>query len=167
MRDVSRERLHASRRGDSGFSLIEVLLALGLATLVVMGLAAGFLTTISASDAASSRQRREAALTSFSESLKALPYVECTAAGADADGYMAAYEAGLGSGSSWQPSADADVSDLDVVDVTYWTPAGSGPSAGTFSDACGPTDHGAQRLTVSLKVQGEPVQGQVVLRRPS
>lgn len=165
MRDVSREESHGSRRSDGGFSLIEVLLALGLATLVVLGLAAGVLTTMRSSEVAASRQRREAALTSFSESLKSMPYVECTSGGATASGYLATYSVGMSTGATWSPAQTSDVADLDVEDVEYWQPAASGASAGTYSANCAGVDHGAQRLTVSLTVRGQRVHGQVVLRR--
>lgn len=162
MRDEFRDQRCGPRR-QRGFTLIEVLLAMVLASLVVLGLAVGILTTLSASNAASARQRREVALTSFTESLKALPYVECTSGGATAHAYNTAYQAGAASGATWQPKPDAGVSDLDVVDVKYWQPAPAGGAAGTYA-TCGSVDQGAQRLSVSLRVDGEPVHGQVVIR---
>jgi Tfp pilus assembly protein PilV len=165
-------------RGQAGISLIESLIAVVLVSLVVLGLAGGFLTMMGATEASSSRQRREAALTSFTESLKQLSmvtpaqspllsYTDCDPAvtpSALASDYTTRYRSWPG---RWQPSADNAVSNQTISDVEYWHPSGSGSSAGTYDHNCAGSDHGAQRLTVTVDVAGDQATGQVTIRRPS
>jgi hypothetical protein len=135
-----------------------------LAAIVVAALAGGFLTMMRATEASSDRQRGESALTSFTESLKTLQYTSCTSAighQQQAADYLSAYQAWAG---RWSPPASASVSDLEITDVEYWHPSGSGNSAGAYDTTCPSPDSGAQRLTVSVTVNGKALKGQVVLR---
>ncbi len=144
-------------RGQAGISLLESLIAVMLAAVVVLALAGGFLTMMRATDASSNRQRAEGALTSFTESIKVMQYTPCQGASA----YQAAYLAWPG---RWSPPPSAQVSDLTITDVQYWHPASSGSTAGAYDGICPTPDSGAQRLTVRVKVKGQTVTGQVVIR---
>ena len=151
-------------RGQSGVSLLESLIAIVLVSTVILALAAGFLAMMGATAASSSRQRTDAALTSFTESLKTVPYTPCTAGTSQpgASAYQAVYAAWAG---RWSPPADAAVSDLSITKVEYWNPAaGTPPRVGAFQATCPASDSGAQRLTVSVTVNGSSDTGQVVVR---
>ena len=63
--------------GQAGFSLTESMAAILLVTLVILGLAAGILTTVRATRVVSRTQKAEAALSDATESVKASPYVTC------------------------------------------------------------------------------------------
>src|SRR5690606_13599486 len=83
-----------SGRGQGGYSLVEVLIALVLAGLVVLGLVAGLYTLINSTRQTMERQQVEMALGNFGESLKAAPYRPCDdPAGASAEDYQDAYDA--------------------------------------------------------------------------
>lgn len=79
-------RLEASLRARSqaGFSLTESMAAILLVTVVILGIAAGILTTVRATRTVSATQKAEAALSDATETIKAEPYVRC--AGVDAYG---------------------------------------------------------------------------------
>lgn len=64
-------------RTDGGFSLTESLAAILLVTTVILGLAAGILTTVRATRTVSQTQRSEAMLTDATEAIKAQPFVSC------------------------------------------------------------------------------------------
>lgn len=146
-------------------SLVEAILATLLVAVVVLALAGGMLTMVGASGASSARQRTTTALTSFTESLKAIPYTDCTAGGSTPApaAYQAVYDAWPG---RWTPAADSGVSDRRIVRVDYWHPAaGTPPTSGEFRSTCpAGGDGGAQRLTVSVTVDGSTSRGQVVIR---
>lgn len=151
-------------RGQAGLSLIESLISVVLVSLVVLGLAGGFLTMMRATEASSSRQRTDAAITSFTESLKSVPYTPCVTGRTgpqDAAAYQSFYETWDG---RWTPPADAAVSDRRITGVEYWSPANVGGSAGDYVASCPGADAGAQRLTVSVTVNGSTATGQVVIR---
>ena len=174
--ESSRPGASRRRRTQAGSSLIEVLVAVGLAGTVIAALAAGILAMLRSSSATSSQQRLQAALTSSTESVKSLPYVACTAGAAATAGqaaspatYDATYAAWPG---RWQPSAAAGVASVRITGVEYWTPASTNAALGSFLPACPAAvaggDRGAQRLTVRVVMSdGIAKDAQVVLRRAS
>lgn len=85
-------RLARSRRSDSGqsgFTLLEAIVGLGLTSTVIIALAAGLLTSIRSSDAARSTQEMDAALSAFAETLKASPPADCDPVSSEVGGYEA------------------------------------------------------------------------------
>ncbi|UDY37958.1 type IV pilus modification PilV family protein [Dermatobacter hominis] len=66
-------------RSQGGFSLVESLAALLLTTVVILGVAAGIITTVTATESVARTQKAEAALTDATEAVKALPYQPCAA----------------------------------------------------------------------------------------
>lgn len=162
-------------RTQAGFSLIEVLVAVGLAGTVIAALAAGILAMLRSTEVTSSQQRLQAAVTSTAESVKSLPYRPCTAGVAAAGGGQAAapatYDADYAAWPGrWQPSAASGVTSVRVTDVEYWTPASSNAALGSFLPTCPAAggDRGAQRLTVRVAMSdGATEDAQVVLRRTS
>lgn len=151
--------------GQAGFSLIEALVAVALMGTVILAIAAGMVTLMGTSAATSSQQRLQASLTSFTESLKASPYLPCSPGGAP-PATPAAYTTSFG---QWPGrwSAPVGVARADITGVEYWTPAPNAAALGQFAATC-PTagDQGAQRLTVRVELtDGTATTGQIVLRR--
>lgn len=127
-------RPRARSRSQSGATLIEVLVVLGVMVPVVLAATLGMLVTVRASSAAKVSQELDAAAASYVESLKQTPYVPC----ADVDGYDSATEL-------WTPPADSDIS-IDITVVEYWD-----QSAAAFDAATCPSgDDGAQLITIDL-----------------
>jgi len=144
------------RRGEqAGFTLVEVLIALALAGVVVLGLASGLFTLIRTSNDTLQRQQIQVALGNFGESLKAAPYRACDdpAGNATAAAYQSAYDAW---GVRWVPRPGMGAS---IVKVEYWD-----PEARVFEPACDGPDAGAQRLTLHVTWAGRGGKAQVVKR---
>ena len=136
VRTYGRARTSA-RRGEGGFSLTESLAAILLATLVILGLAAGILTTVRATRVVSQTQKAEAALSDATESVKAAPFVTC----AEETTYVPAKGT-----------------------VTAVWHLQSGTEGEVFQDACGPSNADvAQRITI--RVDGRSAD--VVKRNPA
>ena len=73
-----RDTQHAvARRGQSGVTLIEVLIAMAVMVPLTLSSAMGIMTAVRASDQAEQRQELNVALTNATESIRALPYVPC------------------------------------------------------------------------------------------
>jgi prepilin-type N-terminal cleavage/methylation domain-containing protein len=136
------------RDGQAGFTLLEVVISVALVSLVVLGLATGFITLVRTNGSTYRQQQVDHAATNFAESLKAVQYQPCVPAGADPD-YGAAPDL-------WAPSDDLQV---EVVDVEYWDPA-----EGDFDDTCVGADAGAQRVTVRAEWRDRERQAQIVKR---
>ena len=64
-------------RSQSGLSLIETLVAIALIGIVLGALATGIITSMRSSTAVNTAQRADVVLSSFSESVKQLPYEAC------------------------------------------------------------------------------------------
>lgn len=149
-----------ARRTEHGYSLIEVLIALALISMVVLALAGGLLTLIKITGMTQKRQQMTLALGNSSESIKAMAYEKCLLADANsasASRYAAAYD---GWDYRWEPRENMTVT---IVAVDYWDRA-SESFVSDRSVACAPSDPGAQRLTVRVDYQGESRFGHVVKR---
>lgn len=109
---------------QAGFSLTESLAAILLVTLVILGVAAGILTTVRASRVVSETQRAEAALSDAAEVVKARPYQAC----ADTTTYG--------------PLPGATVTTVEYLR--------SGIDGEQFGPTCDPTTDVAQRITVVI-----------------
>lgn len=154
-RDPSCPRARSRRPGpQAGFSLIEVLIALSLAGVVVLGLAGGLLLLGRVDDDTAQRQRVEHALNNYAEVLRALDYRDCAATADNAS--IAAYGADYAASPlAWTPPADLVV---EITGVRYWD-----ASARRFVDTCAAVDGGAQELTVRASSRGRTATGQIVL----
>lgn len=132
---------HAARaRTDAGFSLTESLAAILLVTTVILGLAAGILTTVRATRTVSQTQRNEAMLTDATEAIKAQPFVPCATP------------------TSYALPAMPSVS---VLAVTHLLNDGTGTE---FTATCPPaTEDLAQRITVRAGTR----RAEVVKRNPA
>lgn len=136
------------RRGQAGLTLIEIIISVALVSMVVLGLATGFLTLIRTNSATYRQQQVDHAATNYAESLKAVQYEPCVPAGADPD-YGAAPDL-------WTPSDDLQV---EVVDVEFWDPGTS-----DYVDDCTGADAGTQRVTVRAEWRDRERQAQIVKR---
>lgn len=160
-------------RGQSGFGLIEVLLAVMLVGTVILSLAAGMLTLVRTSAATSQRQQIQLALGSATENLLVAPYTECqkapTGAAAIASYYDGLYHAWP---ESWTPALTG-MSQARITKVEFWSTDPDGVAAtsdGKFQDTCpsypnpptGTMDQGVQRVTMQIDYKGRSVTAQVV-----
>lgn len=122
LEDVGRSSVLVRARSQAGFSLTESLAAILLVTLVIMGIAAGILTSVRATRTVSETQKAEAALSDATETIKAKPFVPCAVS--------TSYGALAG---------------VTVSTVVYLQPGTSGK---TFGPACPTGQDAAQQITV-------------------
>ena len=148
---------HRNRRrraaGQSGFGLIEVVLAVGLVSLGVLALASAFLTLTRVNAATEAQQRVDHAVANYAESLKAADYVPCSPGPTGVD-YSTA--PGL-----WAPPVGLQV---QIVSVQYWNPAGAS-GAGAYQEMCPGSDGGTQLVTVRASSGDAERQAQIVKRQ--
>jgi type II secretory pathway pseudopilin PulG len=144
-------RLHRRAAGQSGFGLIEVVLAVGLVSLGVLALASAFLTLTRVNAATEAQQRVDHAVANYAESLKAADYVPCSPGPTGVD-YSTA--PGL-----WAPPGGLQV---EIVSVRYWNAAAGG---GTYQATCPSTDGGTQLVTVRASSGDAERQAQIVKRK--
>lgn len=141
--------------GQAGSSLIEVLVAMGVMALVLMGIVAGYEMTAKASASAKDRSGAEAALTAVGERVQSIAYRPCGSLTQVRQDFAAitrptGYQADLESVSYLRSTADV------------------GSSSGLFGSAC-TADHGAQLLTIVItdtRNSALTARGQIVLRNP-
>lgn len=138
-------RRAGDRRAQRGFGLVEAIVALMIASMVVLSLAAGLLLVVRATAATSDRQQAQTALGNYTEQLKAVPYQPCASA--------AEYE-------TIMPSNVGDVA-LRIVGVRFWQVLPTGD--GEFTGSCSPgNDRGAQHLLVEASLGDALLRGHVV-----
>jgi type II secretory pathway pseudopilin PulG len=128
---------------------MEIIVAIMLVSMVVLGIAAGFLGLVRANRMTQEQQAVDHAATNYAESLKSADYLPCGAGTPDYD-----------SSSGLWVSERADLS-VQVIDVEYWNPAtddygSSCPGAGA--------DAGTQRLTIRAEWRDRERQAQIVKR---
>ena len=156
------------RRGQAGYGLIEVLIAIVLMGTVIAALSAAMLTLLSTTSATSDAQRMQAALTSYTESLKAGTYQACTRTGSPpVSSPTPAQVQGAHDGdpAAFRPAAGSGIS-VEVVGVAFLSAASAAsPSTvpattlvngvGGYTPDC-PTsgDAGRQLLTVRVSLAG-------------
>lgn len=75
-RNQESERLSNSG-GQAGFSLLEALVSVALVSTVLLALSAGLLASVRSSRSANETQKIDAALSAYSETVKATPLEEC------------------------------------------------------------------------------------------
>lgn len=143
-------------RGQGGFSMVEILVAIAVVAVLLMGVIAGFFTTVNASKRAEQRSRGESVLASMGERTQAMTYRPCATLA-----QMRADVAAL-------PHHPGYV--IAVADIAY---LGAAPTTANAAQTFGPTcttDRGAQRITLTVRrdIAGSPTfRGQVVLRDPT
>lgn len=126
---------------------MEIIVAVMLVSMVVLGIAAGFLGLVRANRMTQEQQAVDHAVTNYSESLKSADYLTCGGTPPDYDS-----SAGL-----WV-SERADLT-VEVIDVDYWN-----PGTRSYQDTCPGPDAGTQRLTVRAEWRDRERQAQIVKR---
>ncbi len=143
-------------RGDRGETLIELLLAVAIMSIVAVGVYAGLATTVRTSATRKPTTESEATLRAAAERLQdpGTPYVDC----ADSWSYL-------------DELPDAGDGYTVSTDVRYWqAPSGGASNATlrpTFTSTCPASDAGLQEITVVVEDStGSTRQVQIVKRRP-
>lgn len=141
------------RRGQSGVSLVEVLV--GVAVMVPLTLASvtGLMVGIKVSAATEEAQRLEAVLATTTEDLKSVPYLPCGTAAEYQDLYEQ-WAAPL----SKELIGDAGAPSPKITAVAYWN-----RNKATYTASCS-GDDGAQRLIVTISGDDRDATGSVVKR---
>ncbi len=160
--------------GQSGYGLLEVLIAIVLMGTVLAALSAAMLTLLATTSAASDRQRMQTALNSYTESLKASTYEACRTTGTPSAVLPTAAQvqgAHDGDPAAYRPAAGSGIT-VVVVGVEFLSSAPAAPSpatTGTYSSTCpAEGDAGRQRLTVEVRLAGRsPMRGNVVIAEPN
>ena len=142
---------------QSGAGLIEVLIGVVIAGLVMIGATTGLFTAITTSGDNQTRQRLEASLTAFGDSVKQLPYASTCATSTPA-AYNAAY---LAWANRWVPPSGFTATIESVDGVRYWD-----RSSRTYSTTCPAVDTGSQLITLRVTSDGMRTTASVVKRNP-
>jgi hypothetical protein len=132
---------------------MEVLVGVAVMVPLTLTSAMGLMVAMNASQAARTEQELQIALSTATENLKVMPYLEC----GSAEKYQELYR-------SWVTPIAAKVVDgtqttepgIDVV--TYWE-----QSSGNYRSGC-KHDDGAQRLTVTVRSGDHEATGTIVKR---
>ena len=144
----------AQRRTDqAGSSLIEVVIAVFLVSMVVLGLATAFVTLMRINRGNAEQQRVDHAVDNVAEQLKAVPY-------AGSANRVAVYTAALG-----LPPADPAEPTVTLTSVECRV-RGTTASAATedvYDSSCA-ADEGTQRVTIRGEWRGKSRQAQIVVR---
>ncbi len=154
-------RTRPRTRGQSGASLLEVLVGIAVMVPLTLASVSGLVLGMKVSSSTQTEQRMEAELTAATEDLTAAPYLIC--------GTAAEYQQML---EGWSgklsveliPQEQARRPDVGVTGVQYWDAGRS-----RFRSDC-PGDDGAQRLTITVFRRGvdgiDSIRGTVVKRNP-
>lgn len=146
-----------SNRGQSGFSLIEVLICIMLAGTIITSLAYGMLTLMGVNKSTSEREQIQLAIGNYTERVLVADYIPCAAAPA-IQPTVANYNALPG---LWTPTLPGMTA--KITKVEYWN-----ESTERFVAACPATpDQGAQRLSVEVTWRGRTGTGQIVMTNRS
>lgn len=147
--------------GQSGMTLIEVLLAVLLISTVVVGLISGLLTSMIASSDNQDARRAEAALVSYASSVKRMPYDTSCSIGNGV--YSAAYL-------SWpEPGKWAIPSSMTatIPAPKFWRKDVSSGQPRWSTTCPGGVDPGAQLLTLQITYKGKDYTNTIVKRNPN
>ncbi len=139
-------------RDQGGSTLLEVIIAVFLVSMVVLGLATAFLTLMRVNRGNTEQQRVDHAVDNVAEQLKAVPYV------ASGD-RRAAYTSALGVA---PPPTEPAVTILQV-ECRQRSTAATPATSDAYDGACA-TDGGTQRITVRGEWRGHHREAQVVVR---
>lgn len=151
--ELIRTRAAHEQRGQSGVSLLEVLVGVGVMVPLTFASVMGLQLEMKTSSSTQRRQKLEVALTAATEDLKSLPYLSCGTAAE----YQKVYD-------SWDGSLGTELrkdqrpAAPKITFVHYWQ---HGKDA--FVPSCG-GDDGAQRLEVTVTDGDVEATGTVVKR---
>jgi prepilin-type N-terminal cleavage/methylation domain-containing protein len=173
-----------SRRvpGQSGFTLIEVIIAISLAGILTAALTTGIVFMFRANASLTEEQQLQRVLGNFAENIRSLNYVSCTspalATGIKQDLARAEYVKDLvdlsvveppnppGStvlkpAAGWRPVENVTV---EIVDLQFWrATAAPGVAEKTYNSACPDgRDDGSQLLTLQARIGDKTATTQVV-----
>lgn len=149
----SRIAEHLRRRStQSGTGMIEVLVAVVLASLTVAALAGALFAVVSTSAATADRQQLSATVSGYSESLKQVDWIPCGSGGSPTAVAYSDEEA-----ASEAPFRAPVGVTLAVTRIEYWDAA-----TASFSATCPTTGTRAQRLSVRATSGRGAVSGQIV-----
>lgn len=132
---------------------MEVLVGIAVMVPLTLSSAMGLMVTVGASQTARTQQELQIALSTATENLKAMPYLEC----GSPEKYQELYR-------SWVSPIAAKVvdgtqtTDPAIEAVSYWEQAD-----GTYRAKC-TQDDGAQRLTVTVRSDDQAATGTIVKR---
>lgn len=145
-------------RGQSGATLVEVLMMLVVAVPLVLTASLGMFSAVGTSSATRTRQHLEATLTSYGESLRVMPAFAPCATAADVEDDWESWA------DRWRPEpvGGAGTPSLRVVEVTHWD-----PTAAAFSPACIPGQDataGAQRIVLEARIGEQTLTATIVKR---
>lgn len=132
---------------------MEVLVGIAVMIPLTLSSAMGLMVTVGASQTARTQQELQIALSTATENLKAMPYLEC----GSPEKYEELYR-------SWVTPIAAKVvdgtqtADPEIVSVSYWEQAD-----GTYGTKC-TQDDGAQRVTVTVRSDDRSATGTIVKR---
>lgn len=146
-----------------GSSLVEVLLAILLVSVVMLGVMAGLLTTVGASATNTRTVTARSALVTVTEQLKHMLYWPCSAGEGGSGAAASAYQSALGA----PPRTTANGRPITVVvdRVRYWDDAVPTP---TYAATCPSTgDAGTQLIELTVEVADGRARGSVVVRNPT
>lgn len=139
-------------RDERGVTLLESVLALALASIVLLGVISGMAATVGISSRTNVDTEANAALVSVGEDFKSQPYVPCVSA-STLQNQWASRHTTYGN-RSIRVRVDA---------VRYWDPR---PDQQRFSDVCARPDGGAQLVSLTVTAGSGRAHGSVVLRNP-
>ncbi|MGB6057863.1 MAG: PKD domain-containing protein [Microthrixaceae bacterium] len=155
-------------RTQEGASLIEVLVALFLISVLIVALVNGLLTSTRATTESNRVQRTGSALTSMGELLKQMDYVPC----ANVLDYQSKYN-DLANDPLSDPASlgTLEMDSVTIDKVEYWRPGSFSESVpttvlGDYIPTCDFPEGGAQRVTYTVKWGPDSKTGEVVKRDP-
>lgn len=140
------------RSDERGVTLLESVLALALASVVLLGVMSGMATTLRISARTDADTAANAALVSLSEGLKGRPYIPC-ASPLELQNEWASQQVRYGN-RRIRVRVDA---------VRYWD---ARPDQQRFSVVCSSPDGGAQLVSLTVTSGSGRATGSVVLRNP-
>ena len=141
---------------QAGFTLVEILICVVLVGTILLALAGGMLTLARTSNATTQRQQIQLSLGSYTESLKASPYLPCGAPTVPAPAsYQALYDSWP---ERWVPTRTGMTA--RITRVEFWDEAAG--SEGAYVASCPGMDQGTQRLTVEIEWRGRSGTAEVV-----
>lgn len=160
---MTHDRLFEPVGGQQGVTLIEIVICILIMGIAMVGIISGLTTGVRFSGENENRQRAEAALVSYGNAVKRMPYFPCgvPAEPAEPATYNDEYDVFAG---SWDAP---DGIDVRVTDVSYWRssadPVNLEPIG--WTTAC-PQDEGIQLLALEATYRDVTATAQIVKRDP-
>lgn len=167
------------RRGQSGVTLLEMLVVLAILSIAIITFAYGLQTVTSTSTDAKLRQKMHLALESLRSNLTTVvadgywrPPPGCPDAAATIDADYRTALAANAETTGWDVPYASDSITYRITGVKYWKggpafPVAGAITPGAFSGACGAVDQFAQEILLEVKQAtiAQPMTGSVVVRK--